>query len=335
MISRKFDRFALFFIAGAVIVTTTASMVNPLQGVTASPRVTFGEPATARIEYADIGRITAGMATETATLESGAVRHQTETLYARFESIGYDLDRIRNDGLPVPRIFLAKLPGDLHEMPEVSLKKTVFFQTMLPLILQENERIQADRKRLRRIRTETGLGKKPSARDRLWIIVLAERYKVKDENLDELLRRVDVVPPSLAMAQSAEESGWGTSRFAQVGNALFGQWTLSQADGLVPEERPDGMDHKVKSFATLTQSVASYMRNLNTHRAYREFRTERALLRKSGEQLDGFALAATLTAYSERGDKYVESVRTIIDVNGLQALDGARLSAEEAEDPAA
>ena len=335
MISRKFDRFALLFIAAAVSVTITATMVNPLHGVTASPRVTFGKPVTARIEYADIGRISAAKEIETATLESDADQRQAESLYARFESIGYDLDRVRNDGHPVPRIFLAKLPGDLHEMPEVSLKKTVFFQTMLPLILQENERIQADRTRLRRIRTDAGLGKKLSARDRLWVIVLAERYKVKDESLDELLRRVDVVPPSLAMAQAAEESGWGTSRFAQDGNALFGQWTKSQAAGLVPEDRPAGMDHKVKSFATLTQSVASYMRNLNTHRSYREFRKERALLRKSGEQLNGFDLAATLTAYSERGDKYVESVRTIINVNGLQALDGARLSTEETEDPAA
>ena len=256
-------------------------------------------------------------------------------LAKRFEKIGYDLDRVRDDGHYVPRIFLARLPNDLHSVPEVELKKTVFFKTMLPLVLQENERILADRKRLIRLRVEKNLGNKLEARDRLWLAVLAERYKVKDESISELLRRVDVVPPSLAMAQAAEESGWGTSRFAQVGNALFGQWTTAGGDGLIPEDRPEGMDHKVRKFGTLTQSVAAYMRNLNTHRAYREFRRERQNDRKKGNALDGYDLAATLSSYSARGTEYISSIRSIIDANALRALDEAKLSRTALRDPAA
>ena len=155
------------------------------------------------------------------------------------------------------------------------------------------------------------------------------------EDIDELLRRVDVIPVSLAIAQAAEESGWGTSRFAQTGNALFGQWTVASDIGIVPEDREDGMTHKIKAFDNLAQSVAAYMRNLNTHRAYREFRQKRQGQRQWGEALDGHALASTLLRYSQRGDKYVKSIRTIMNANGLRELDGAHLADDRKADQAA
>jgi len=307
-----------------VIVTVAASLANPVVRVTASPRVSF-----------DIASAEAGHRDQPDNVEVASIApavslqdaRDAESLAQGFARIGYHFDRVRDEGAPVPRVFLAKLPEDLHAVPEVALKKTVFFQTMLPLVLKENERILADRHRLHGLKVKKALGRKLPARDRLWLAVMAERYKVKDENVDALLQRVDVIPPSLAMAQAAEESGWGTSRFAQAGNALFGQWTTTGDEGIVPNARDEGADHKVKTFETLSQSVAAYMRNLNTHRAYRAFRTARTKMRQAGAPLDGFALAGTLTRYSERGPKYVKSVRTIIDSNGLSALDDARLKA--------
>jgi Bax protein len=332
MTTRRFDRLILSFIGSAVIITAAASLVSPQSGVTASPRVSFDQ---AHAEAAHLNQGVQRVAPEDMEVAAGAAIATVRGAHAlaeSFDRMGYHLDRVREQGTPVPRVFLAEMPRDLHAVPEVSLKKTVFFQTMLPLILQENERILADRHRLIRLKAELALGGRLAARDRLWLAVLSERYKVKDENLATLLRRVDVIPPSLAMAQAAEESGWGTSRFAQAGNAIYGQWTTADGEGLIPEERPEGMDHKVRAFDNLEQSVAAYMRNLNTHRAYRTLRHERGQLRLSGAALDGLALAPSLTKYSERGGEYVDSVRTIIDVNGLRALDDARLVADAKDD---
>ena len=327
MKTRKFDRLILSVIGTAVVVLAAASLVHPTNRVTASPRVYFD------LAGAETGHLTpedpamGGNDAEElpAPMVASDESSDSQSLAASFQEMGYHLDRVREEGALVPRVFLARLPDDLHLVPEISLKKTVFFQTTLPLVLKENERILADRYRLHKLKADIAMGRKLAATDRLWLTVLAERYKGKDENLDVLLQRVDVIPPSLAMAQAAEESGWGTSRFAQAGNALFGQWTTTSDKGLIPEDREEDASHKIKSFATLSQSVSAYMRNLNTHRAYRELRQERAHLRRAGEPLDGRALAGTLTRYSERGSKYIGNIQSIIDANGLRALDDARL----------
>lgn len=331
MTTRKFDRIIFCFIGGAVLATATASVVSPNAGLTAAPRVAFDITHAEPMYLNQDARNTDAEATELASRDTIESLRKVQDLAKGFKEIGYHLDDVRDDAR-VPRVFLAELPHDLHETAEVSLKKTVFFKMMLPLILNENERILADRNRLHRIKTSKALGAKIEARDRLWLVVLAERYKLKDENLDVLLRRVDIVPPSLAMAQAAEESGWGTSRFARSANALYGQWTTADSQGIVPEDRPEGMDHKVRAFDNLAQSVSAYMRNLNTHRAYREFRKHRTLIRGKGQALDGATLAANLTRYSERGEKYVDSVRAIINVNKLLGLDGAQLAKDDADD---
>ena len=332
MTTRKFDRIMLCFIGGAVLATSAISLVSPNAGLTTAPRVSYdGENAeTAHLYQND--RDARHKTTEIASNIPIETLRKVEDLARGFKKIGYHLENVRGDAAPVPRVFLAELPVDFHETVEVSLKKTVFFRMMLPLILKENERILADRERLYKIKVAKALGHKIEARDRLWVSVLADRYKLKDDNLGALMKRVDVVPPSLALAQAAEESGWGTSRFAQHANALYGQWTTSDSEGLVPEQRPDGMDHKIRAFDNLEQSVSAYMRNLNTHRAYREFRRHRSTLRGASEPLDGSTLAGNLTRYSERGQKYVDSVRTIIEANDLRKLDDARLVHEDADD---
>lgn len=329
--TRKFDRIILCFIGGAVLATATASVVSPNAGLTAAPRVSFDSTRAEAISLNQDVRSSVAGETELASRDDIESLRKVQDLAQGFKEMGYHLDNVRDDAL-VPRVFLAELPHDLHETAEVSLKKTIFFKMMLPLILKENERILADRNRLHQIKTSKALGAKIEARDRLWVAVLAERYKLKDENLNVLLSRVDIVPPSLAMAQAAEESGWGTSRFARTANALYGQWTTSDGQGIVPEDRPEGMDHKVRAFDNLAQSVSAYMRNLNTHRAYREFRKHRKSIRGKGQALNGAILAANLTRYSERGEKYVDSVRAIISVNQLLGLDDAQLVKDDTDD---
>jgi Bax protein len=140
-----------------------------------------------------------------------------------------------------------------------------------------------------------------------------------------MIRRADIIPPSLALAQAAEESGWGTSRFALEGNALFGQWTFAVKGALVPKNRDAGKAHRVRAFTSLLDAVRAYVRNLNTHKAYRHFRRERQALRQADRQLAGTVLARTLSSYSERGNKYVRTIQSIITGNQLQNLDKARL----------
>lgn len=332
MTARKFDSMIFSIIGCAVLVTASASLFSPRAGLVASPRLSFDQETAEEAHLVPDFEIHIPANMETAANLPITVLKQASALAKSFKDMGYHLDNVRESAAPVPRVFLAKLPVDLHAMPEVSLKKSVFFQAILPLILQENERILRDRHRLLELKATLVLDGKLPASDRLWLSVLADHYKVKDENMDLLLRRIDIIPPSLAMAQAAEESGWGTSRFAQVGNAIYGQWTTTDSEGIIPAERREGMDHKIKSFDNLAQSVAAYMRNLNTHGAYINLRRERSKLRASGEALDGQHLAGSLLKYSERGAEYVESIRTIINVNGLRELDDARLVADKIED---
>lgn len=245
-------------------------------------------------------------------------------LAEEFRKLGYTLDGVRAGDGRVPRFFLDRLPHDLGDVPEVRQRKELFFKSVLPIALRINEEILADRRRLWRFHFRQTMGWRLGAADRLWLIALAERYRVRDTDLEELLRRVDVIPPSLVLAQGAEESGWGTSRFAREGNAIFGQWTFAKGH-LVPRRRDAGKTHEVRAFPSLLGSVRAYARNLNTHRAYRNFRSLRETLRRRGETLEGAVLAGTLIPYSEQGPIYVRRIRGMIRYNRLERLDGARL----------
>jgi Bax protein len=198
---------------------------------------------------------------------------------------------------------------------------------MRPLLEAENARVLADRQRLQRIAEHPAdLG----WLDRRRLVALAEAYRIEDPELsdsalvDELLLRVDAVPVSLGLAQAAKESGWGTSRFAAEGFNLYGQRCFDPGCGMIPKARKQGLRHELARFDSPSQGVASYLRNLNTHRDYAAFRQLRARLRNDGKPVLGAHLAETLVTYSERGNAYIRDIKQMIRVNGLSgsAVDG-------------
>jgi Bax protein len=263
-------------------------------------------------------------------LRGGMTVKSVAKLGSFFDSLDYSLTKVRHGHQPVPRVFLNRLPRDLKTMSSVSARKALFLKSMLPLILQANDTVMADRGRLLEINSQVRMGGTLSKQDRAWLKNLAGRYGLDKARLDrtvlvKLLDRVDVVPPSLALSQAVEESGWGTSRFAQDGNAPFGQWTFNEARGLIPLDRDADSTHAVQVYSRLIDGVHAYIDNLNTHRAYREFRKNRATMRRLGTSLDGFGLARTLARYSERGHDYVDTLHTIMSTNDLAPLDRASL----------
>lgn len=239
-------------------------------------------------------------------------RSQARRLEAAFTRMNYRLEGVAA-GQRVPPLFLPNLPEDLDSLAEVDTKKQVFLRLMLPLILVVNEEIAEDRARLEAMHQ----GK--TARDEDWLGELAQRYQSPSTDLAALLRRVDVVPPSLALAQAVEESGWGTSRFVREGNNLFGQ----VGDDITPAGDQGGP--AMASFDSLHAAVRAYAQNLNSHRAYEPLRRIRAQIRARGGFPDGHSLAGALTAYSERGHAYVDSIRAVIRHNSLLRFDHARL----------
>ncbi len=199
-------------------------------------------------------------------------------------------------------------------------RKAQFFDFMRPLIREENARVLEDRRRLRELAAEDDLG----WLDRRWLRGLAGEYRLDPEDFDEeslidaLMRRVDAVPMSLALAQAAKESGWGTSRFARRGYNFFGEWCYEEGCGLVPLARAAGRSHEVRAFDSPRDSVANYIRNINTNRSYRELREARASLRAQDRPLSGLVLAEQLQRYSERGQAYVEEIKGLIRYNKLE-----------------
>lgn len=245
-------------------------------------------------------------------------------LYRLYVERGFVLEAARQGAEIVPRLVVERLPRDMGALDSIDLRKAVFIKTLLPLLLMENERILADRARLEEI-LAAGRGADPA--DRQWVADLAERFGVEPTQTRELLRRVDAVPVSLAIAQAAIETGWGTSRVAQAGQALFGQMVFRSPDD----------DGKVRKFEQLEHAVQAYAENLNTHRAYAEFRRAREQARRDNPAAadltapDGYTLAQHLRRYSERGMDYVREVRSLMRVNGLRALDRAKLDTARAE----
>lgn len=242
-----------------------------------------------------------------------------------FAAYGYDINEIRENQSPVPRLYLSRLPRELPQMRDVSERKKLFITTMLPLILRVNSYILQNRKTLIALLAKHQANAKLSTSDLYWINHKLRRYKVKDGDPAELLRRMNIIPPSLALTQAAIESGWGTSRFAQKGNALYGQWTWGKSNGMVPLGRDDGKTHKIKTFHFLIEAVEGYAHNLNTHKAYRAFRGERAKNSPGAQNIDVAPLLETLLSYSERGQDYVDTLKQIIRVNHLGDFDHLKL----------
>jgi Bax protein len=237
----------------------------------------------------------------------------------------------------VPRLYITNIPPRWRDKTskelDVVTKKRVFFRLLGPLILHSNELIQADRDHVMLIIDKLRAGASVSPEDQAFLRETATAYKVvegeadlADHTLqDKLLRRIDTLPPSLVLAQAAEESGWGSSRFAVEGNALFGMWTWGDK-GVTPLQQRSGLgNYKIAAYETPLQSVVAYMHNLNTHQAYKGLRARRAELRKAGAKVTGWELANTLTKYSERGQEYVDSLHSLMKVNKLQPTDDAYL----------
>lgn len=248
--------------------------------------------------------------------------------------LDYDLDRIRDVGETVPRLLLTALPVDFSSVSPVDVRKEFFILMVLPISLLVNERILAQRRILEILRMciDRGVPWRPEAA--AWVQTVAELYD-EDPEIEPLLARVDAIPPSLFLAQAAIESGWGTSRFAHDGNALFGEHTQKADRGLLPSERPVDWGTRVRQFEHVIESVVSYARNLNTHPAYQGFRARRAALRANGQALDGYTLAGELARYSVRRHAYVREVRAIIQANRLSDFDDVELARPNIRSPAA
>ena len=235
-----------------------------------------------------------------------------------FENLKYDLKSIRL-GESVKPVYLSKLPPDLKNIKSTSKRKDTFIKIILPLIIDENNKILENRKKLFKI-----LGKPSNTMgEKRWLKRRFEDYKIKNEDIAELKLRMDIVPVSLAIAQAAKESGWGTSRFALEGNAMFGQWTYGK-DGIKPKDSK-GKGHKVLKFPMLRSSIVAYQKNLNTHKAYGELREKRASLREENKKITGQDLVKYLESYAATGKEYVKILSSIISQNQLTDFDNSNL----------
>ncbi len=248
-----------------------------------------------------------------------------EVLEQVFAEHGYRLTSLREAPfVEVPRLSVTALPRDMAVIEDVEARKELFLRTLLPLVLQVNAELRRTRAKVIAALDAQAAGRL-GAIDALWLEAVAEWYGAEPGNAADLLSRIDTIPPSLALAQAAQESGWGTSRFAQNANALYGQraWG-AEAEGLKPAEA-ERKDFRVRSFPDLQSAVRSYLHNLNSHRAYAELRERRARARALGAPLDALNLVGGLKSYSEEGKAYVRALSRLIESNELQALDGARL----------
>ncbi len=252
-------------------------------------------------------------------------------LQETFNRHNYQLDQV-DEG--VPPLVIKQMPEDLDRIAETETRKRVFFKILLPLILLVNDEILTEREQLLAIQQQLDNADTLSPEQQHTLETLASRYQVdlKDKEasraVEILLRRANIIPVELALAQAANESAWGTSRFTLVANNLFGQWTFIPGQGIVPEGRPEGETYEVRKFPTLYDSVRSYANNLNSHEAYRPFRILRAQQRPEGE-LDGLVLAEGLLSYSIRGEEYVREIQSMIRHNNLQRLGSVSLRQSE------
>ena len=252
-------------------------------------------------------------------VESDTVRLSAATIEQLFKDTNYNLNDIRKNKLVRP-VALTWLPREIVKIENTQKRKDLFIQIILPLILQENNNIKLDRIKLFKIINKS----KNTELEKKWLRKKYKQYGVNNKDISVLKMRMDVVPISMALAQAAKETGWGTSRFAQEGNALFGQWTWS-GEGLKPKDADKDKGHKVMKFNILQASVRAYQRNLNTHKSYKNFRIARAELRDKNQTLDSLILSQHLDKYAETGQEYVNIIQKIIKQNNLKDFDDAKL----------
>ena len=251
--------------------------------------------------------------------EKDTVRLSASTLNQLFKDENYNLDDIRKNKLVKP-INIDLLPSEIKTIENTKKRKELFIQIVLPLILEENKKIRIERKMLFSILNKNS----NSEEERNWLKSKFKQYGVVNSDLTTLKIRIDEIPVSIALAQAAKETGWGTSRFAQQGNALFGQWTYD-GEGIKPAGSDVGDTHKVMKFKILKASVRAYQRNLNTHRSYKKFRKVRAIQRDVYGSLNSLELVKYLDKYAETGTEYTKILKQIIEQNKLIDFDDAKI----------
>ena len=252
-------------------------------------------------------------------LPSSSVRLSASTLEQLFKDEKYNLSDVRKNKIVKP-ITIGLLPKEIKKIESTKKRKDLFIKIVLPLVLEENNRIKLDRKRLFVILNKNNNTKS----EKEWLKKKFKQYGVLNNDLSTLKIRMDEIPVSLAIAQAAKETGWGTSRFALEGNALFGQWTWT-GEGIKPAGADSDTTHKVMKFKVLKASVRAYQRNLNTHSSYKKFRKARAIQRDNEEILNSIELVKYLNKYAETGEEYTKVLKKIIEQNSLRDFDDAKM----------
>jgi len=253
-------------------------------------------------------------------IPSDLVRLNASTLDQLFKDTKYSLKEVRKTKLVNPGYSIDLLPKEIKQIESTKKKKEFFIQIVLPLILEENYLIRLDRKRLFVILNKNN----NTESEKKWLKSKFKQYGVVNRDFTTLKIRMDEIPASLAIAQAAKETGWGTSRFALEGNALFGQWTWN-GEGIKPASADSGATHKIMKFKILQASVRAYQRNLNTHSSYKEFREARAIQRDNDGKLNSLELVKYLDKYAETGKEYIVVLKKIIEQNSLTDFDGVKL----------
>ena len=253
-------------------------------------------------------------------IPSDLVRFNASTLDQLFKDTKYSLKEVRKTKLVNPGYSIDLLPKEIKQIESTKKKKEFFIQIVLPLILEENYLIRLDRKRLFVILNKNN----NTESEKKWLKSKFKQYGVVNRDFTTLKIRMDEIPVSLAIAQAAKETGWGTSRFALEGNALFGQWTWN-GEGIKPASADSGATHKIMKFKILQASVRAYQRNLNTHSSYKEFREARAIQRDNDGKLNSLELVKYLDKYAETGKEYIVVLKKIIEQNSLTDFDGVKL----------
>ena len=248
-----------------------------------------------------------------------SVRFSAREIEKLFRETNYNLISVRKTKLVQP-LPIDHLPEEMKVIQGTKKKKNLFIKIILPLILEENNKVKLDRKKLFAILNKSN----NSAAEKRWLNQKFKQYGVLNKDLLTLKIRMDIVPVSLAIAQAAKETGWGKSRFALEGNALFGQWTWS-GEGIKPAGADEDSTHKVMKFKVLKTSVKAYLRNLNTHLSYKRFRLIRAVLRDNEKNLDSLILANYLDKYAATGEQYIVTLKKIIKQNNLKDFDDVKL----------
>lgn len=255
----------------------------------------------------------------------------TSGLQAYYQTLDYDWRQLDKG---VPPLILESIPADITHSVSTATKKLTFFMGLLPMVLLANQEIEAEREEILEIfaRHRTG---ETNRDDSERLEAIASRYGLRGNPLVDhrvrtrLLERVDTIPPALVLAQAANESAWGTSKFAQRGNNLFGEWTFKPGTGIVPDDRPPGETYEVRKFSSIFESIRSYMNNLNSNGAYRKLREIREELRQAEQPVTGIALTTGLLKYSQRGEEYIDEIQAMIRQNRLSLANSAFLRQPE------